>query len=461
MDDFLTLLRQKLTARKNERQRLRDEMTDVLAQPTRFKRDLNAAEEARFAEIRSAIAALDVTDRNDPRYDDSIAAIEERIAELEAVEARQNQANAVRGGARVTYEARTYEQHNEREVSFFRDLVGAQMGDYRAVERLSRHAREAEIEKRDVGTAALSGIVPPQYLVSLVAELARAGRPLANLCTGWDLPPVGMTATISRVTTGTAVAAQAAENDAVQETDIDDTLLSVSICTIAGQQDVSRQAIERGVGTDRLIIGDLTLAYSTELDRQIIAADGTSGTHLGILSTSGINSVTYTDASPTLGELWPKIADASRAVAVGCYRPADTIVMHPRRWAWIVASLGSDGRPLIDTSGAVINVMGTGSGSYATGIVGRIQNMDVVLDASIPTNLGGSTNEDRIIICHRGELHLWEDRNGGAPQTIRADVGAGNLTVKLVAYGFSAFTAGRYPTAVSVISGTGLGSPSL
>jgi hypothetical protein len=37
--------------------------------------------------------------------------------------------------------------------------------------------------------------------------------------------------------------------------------------------------------------------------------------------------------------------------------------------------------------------------------------------------------------------------------------GAGSLTIKSVVYGYSAFTAGRYPGAVSKISGTGLVAP--
>jgi hypothetical protein len=38
----------------------------------------------------------------------------------------------------------------------------------------------------------------------------------------------------------------------VSETDADDTLLTVDVRTIAGQQDLSRQAIERGTGIDTI-----------------------------------------------------------------------------------------------------------------------------------------------------------------------------------------------------------------
>ena len=54
------------------------------------------------------------------------------------------------------------------------------------------------------------------------------------------------------------------------------------------------------------------------------------------------------------------------------------------------------------------------------------------------------------------ELHLWED--AGAPLFIRVDQPS-TLGVTLAAFGFTAFTAGRYPAAHGTISGTGLATP--
>ena len=56
------------------------------------------------------------------------------------------------------------------------------------------------------------------------------------------------------------------------------------------------------------------------------------------------------------------------------------------------------------------------------------------------------------------ENHLWEQP--GSPFTLRYDAtGAGNLTIKTVVYGYAAFTACRYPTANTIIAGTGLVAP--
>jgi hypothetical protein len=78
----------------------------------------------------------------------------------------------------------------------------------------------------------------------------------------------------------------------------------------------------------------------------------------------------------------------------------------------------------------------------------------VVTDAGVPTNLGASTDEDRIIVTRRSDVIHMED--GAAPIGLRLEeVLADQLSVRLVAYGFSAFTAGRYPVATCVLQGTG------
>ena len=68
------------------------------------------------------------------------------------------------------------------------------------------------------------------------------------------------------MTTGTSTAVQVTQNDAVSETDADDTLLTINVRTIAGQQDISKQAIERGTGIDSFIVADLIRAGTQRLN---------------------------------------------------------------------------------------------------------------------------------------------------------------------------------------------------
>jgi HK97 family phage major capsid protein len=384
-------------------------------------------------------------------------------ADAKAAEARSAVADVAMpkvGGAKVISEARTYTPQSD--ASFVKDAFAAKFSnDYAAAERLARHTREEEIERRDVGTGNFAGLVIPQYLVDLAAPLARAGRPTADFATNkMVLPPAGMTLNISRMTTGTSTAVQAAENDAISETNADDTLLTVNVRTIAGQQDISKQAIERGTGIDSFIIQDLIRGWHTTLDDQILNGDGTSGSILGLSNTVGIGSVTYTDASPTVAELYPKLADAYQKVQTGAFMNPTHWVMHPRRLAFLLAAVDTAGRPLVvPTLNGPMNAFAAGAGQAFYGNSGySLMGLPIVADANVTTTAGAGTNQDEIYCVTAPEFHLWEQ--AGSPFALNFDAtGAGSLTIKSVVYGYAAATAGRYPAAFSKISGTGLVTP--
>ena len=384
-------------------------------------------------------------------------------ADAKASEARSTVANFAMpkvGGASVTREARTYSP--EGDASFVKDAFTAKFSnDYAASERLARHSREEEIERRSVGTGNFAGLVIPQYLVDLAAPFARAGRPTADFATNkMALPAAGMSLNISRMTTGTSTAIQAAENDSISNTNADDTLLTVNVRTIAGQQDISKQAIERGTGIDQFIIQDLIRGWHTTLDNQILNGDGTSGTMLGINATPGINDVTFTEASPTVAELYPKLADAYQKIQTSVFQNPTHWIMHPRRLAFLLAGVDGSQRPLVlPALNGPMNAVATGAGQAFYGNSGySLMGLPIIADANIITDGGAGANQDQIYCVNANELHLWEQ--AGSPFALNFDAtGAGSLTIKSVVYGYSAFSAGRYPGAVSVINGTGLVAP--
>lgn len=448
-----TTLLQTLTAQRAAKRAELDSLIPAPAEGTE-ERAFTAEDDTRAGAILADIAGLDT-----------------RLAELNELEARDAAAAAARvatgetrtreqGGA-TTSEPLTYTRESAQKDrrSFFADAYRARfMHDQRAADRIARHTREMEVELRDVGTPAMGGLIPPKYLLDLFAPMVYAGRPVANAVANLPLPDDGMVLNIPRGTTGTSVAAQAAENTALAEQDFDETTLSVPVITVGGQQDVSRQSLERGNGTDNIIFADLVSNYAVAMDTEVISGDGAGGDALGILNTVGINPVTYTDASPTLAELWPKLADAIARVQAGRYLPPTAVFMHPRRWAFMSSALDTTGRPLINTT-APQNSIGIGDALKYGQVVGGIQGLPVITDGNIPTNLGVGTNEDVIIVARTSDCLLFE--NSPVPRELRfEETLAGQLTVKLVVYGYAAFTAGRYPKGISTITGTGLTTPS-
>ena len=193
-DDMLKRLMGRLTDAQKKREGLleaRKAIVDVAAQEQRASDALTEDEDKEFRDYSTQIKTVD----------EEIASLAERITELTDEETRsKDTADAARRAAsanamlRVT-EARTYERGSQ--VSYLKDLANAQIqGDYEARERLNRHAQEVAVEPeykeyRDLNRTDGSGgaFVPPAWLMGQWIELARAGRPTANLFNSQPLPP--------------------------------------------------------------------------------------------------------------------------------------------------------------------------------------------------------------------------------------------------------------------------------
>ena len=455
----------RLMARRQEAARKREEalakrkaITDLAAEEKR--EDLSSEEDGEFRSLTEQVKG----------YDAELADFDARIAELTEEEERNRTVTAgaealKRSQARLESikESLTYQRNNGQ--SYLRDLVKHSLqidGDGSAAERLRRHAVDVASapEYRDLTRTDGAGgyFVPPAWLMSDYVELARAGRPTANLVQNDALPPGTDSINIPTVSTGTATAIQTADNGAVQETDLADASVTAGVKTIAGQQDLAIQLLEQSpVNFDQVIFRDLIADYATKVDVQVINGSNGSGQVKGMLSASNTIGVTYTDTSPTVPELYSKLADAIQQMHTNRFRPPSVIVMHPRRWAWFLTALDSQNRPLVVPNAyGPNNAMGTLSAVDSQQVVGSIHGLPVVTDPSIPTNLGAGTNEDRILVMKSDDHILWES---SVRTRVLPDVGSGTLTVRLQVYGYVAFTAERYPKGLAIISGTGLVAP--
>jgi len=465
---ILDTLRTQVRANLDQRTAAETEMTAITAAAEAETRDLNEDESSSHAEVRARIVALDT----------ARSSIEARVAELESDQERRDAAAAAANRlgladrpaapVRVGNEPRTYA--SGAPTSFFGDFYGAQVrGDFAARSRLERHMAEcrAEGEQRTsagVTSAAFGSLMVPQYLVEEFAAVLRNGRAFINSIRRLPLEAQGLVFTVPRGNTGSVVGAQSAQNTALSLTDLDfNNDLTVNVRTYGGYQEVARQQLERGTpGTDRLVYQDLVADYARKLDADCLAGAGTSGTHKGVFSATGINAVTFTSASPTVALLWPKISDARRQVGANRKLAADTIHMTTTRWAFFTAALDSNNRPLVlDDAQAAFNAMGQmRSANFGEGqAVGTVQGVPVIADDNIPANLGAGTNQDEILVHRASDSIIWEEGDG-MPRELRFEEPKGSqLTVQLVVYGYSAFTAERYPVAKSAITGTGLTPP--
>lgn len=501
---MLEFLRAQLAELLNRRSALKAELDGILAAPSHEKRGLTTEETTAFDAKRSAIQALDDTE---------IKPMQERIAEIEKLEERSAAADKLAadlgqsgehrgparpaGGARVTREPLTYQNNGEH--SYFLDLARMQLnrgdgdgGVAGAIARLQRHGKEMDVElprreqlreqraeadrekfERHLGAASVfekrvnpnrtdgqgGYFVPPLWLIDEYIDLPRFGRTFLNSVRNMTLPGGTDSINVPKIATGSATGVQTADAQSVTSQDMTDTFVSAPVRTIAGQQDVAIQLLDQSPAAfDEITFADLIADYNQQADTQGISGSGSSGQLLGVLNVSGINAITYTDASPTLPELYLPTMQALSQVARKRKMMPTAMFLTPARWFWMASQLDSQNRPFIlPETNNPFNPLALQTGGDVEGPVGRVLNFPLLADGNIPANLGAGTNEERIIATRTSDLYLWE---GSMRTRVLSEVLSGTMQIRFQVYNYLVFMANRRPEVISVISGTGLVAPS-
>lgn len=462
------------------------------------RQELEAQRNAANAEAAAIVTAVeqrgdaDLTDDERARFDEARARAntikgglatkdqelqEQRARELELLEVEDQRAAAAAaasptpdrlapGDSVVRKEQRVYAAHP---AQYLKDLVRAEpqfglAGRDEAMGRLQRHLQEEQVEARAVGRTTdteLGFFVPPLYAIDEFAGILRAGRPLADVIGPRPLPAGVDSVRVPRLTTGTKVRVQAGDKAAVTTQDVVSAETNADLVTVAGYIDVAVQAIDQApVDTQDILFEDLAADYTFQIDTLLATGAGPASSQpLGILTLGGTSTVTYTDASPTAGELYRKIGEAIATVQTARRLPPEVIIMTPARWWWIVSSLDAQGRPFpgfSDSSPTNVGVILERIAPEAR--VGSIMGIPVIVDPNLPTNLGVGTNQDTVIVARISDTRFWE----GAPRMAArpvADAASENLLVRLVYYRYSIFLPGRFPVSWAKIDGTGLVTP--
>lgn len=427
----------------------KDKIADTLTRKEAIDADLDAMHRTADS-LRSEIA------------DDELAA--ERAAQVVPGAAMPEEREITHERGQVGREESVYRQDQDpKGDAFLRDVASAFTGSTKARERLSRSTEQLfderakagnPVHERIVAASGLSGWAVPTYLIDEAAPNAKKGANFVENCRKHPLPETGLTAYLSKITTGTSADEQAAEGDAVSETDIDDTLISIPLYTVAGSQSVSRQLIDRAPGALDVTVEDLIRSYYTDMDNKAI---NRASTGLNAAATT----LTYTDASPTATELYAKILQAVAAIeAAKLDQDSEMLVlMYNTRWLWLQNQFVSTW-PFIAGRMSGANGQGISAGTgYGPGIRGYLpSDHPVITDNNIVTNLGVGTNQDRVYVLDKNEAHVWLDDS--QPLLIKAEQPqAKKLLVDLVVYGYAATCFSRYSGAVQAIDGTGLVTP--
>jgi hypothetical protein len=213
-------------------------------------------------------------------------------------------------------------------------------------------------------------------------------------------------------------------------------MLNNPIATIAGQQDLSQQLLDRSDPdiVDTVFARELGRSLGTNFDTQLIGGTGSNGQVLGLRAVTGITSNAYTDASATQAEAFPVVAKTYGDVATALGGLPTVILLHPRRFAWFYNWKDS-----------------------ATGAQAPLRwPTNAVQVPAIATTWGAGTNEDEIYVLATDELPIYS-----SPPVFRVSFnpGSGTLTARITAYQYVSALFTRRPEAIGKIGGTGFIPP--
>ena len=305
-------------------------------------------------------------------------------------------------------------------------------------------------------------LVAPTYMQDEFIRLMVAGATTTSLVTKRPIPPKTDSINLPTMDGATAVALHT-QNNALTETSATFNTVRCDVLRYGGAQTIPNFLLERSLpGVDQIVLADLARQLAYKLNTDIVSGSGTGTTAIeGILNADGIGTATATAGTATWSDVYPAIVNAIFDVAGSHYAGVQdlSIVMAPRRWAWILSQVDGDKRPLVgvhapmNAIGSLANVNGPEGGAGNVLPVGQIQGVPVYIDASMPLTNGSGTDEDRIIVGAFREAYLFQ-----APAQFGVSTEAQFLkdqTLVKVTQDV-AFTAERYPGAFSVVSGTAL-----
>jgi HK97 family phage major capsid protein len=222
---------------------------------------------------------------------------------------------------------------------------------------------------------------------------------------------------------------------------------------------VARQWLERGApGADVVIHGDISRDIARKIEVACLNGSGTNQPK-GVLQESSVPAVTVT--GQTAAQVLLKLADLMQRIEVAVGEPADFVLMHSRRFAWLASLLDSNQRPLIVPAGqGPYNAFGTVSLqkpddglsiSPDLAPAGYMAGLPIYTSPSLPVGNGTGTNEDWLVVGASRLAARWADPAGIRSFTFDA-VASSTNSIRLMALTYGAFIT-RYPAAFGVIKG--------
>jgi HK97 family phage major capsid protein len=341
----------------------------------------------------------------------------------------------------VNREPEVYRRDLVGEVSFFKDLLHAQLdGEPESRSRIDRH----QLMMRAMGsTTTGAGVIPPTWLFEEFAILQHGARPWADVLRRVGIKDANPISIGKQVTPGAAVTAQAAEGNPPNDGSFNTSTITVNPVTYTGKTDVSRQLIDgSNPSIDGIVYADCLGSYYEAIEQAVVNA---------FEAATGLAATISYPGTPAYSNLADAIVDAAASVNKHRKQPATAVLMGIGAWAFALKMKDTQGRPLVTTgsAGGPLNALGQANAvQVLTGVAGHVVGLPVVPSwAGVDNHIYVLKADDSLLLesstyNFRYEEVLW-------PSAIRLGV-----------WGYAAPVIARYPSSIAQINaGTTIPSP--
>jgi HK97 family phage prohead protease len=299
----------------------------------------------------------------------------------EAVEAAK--ANMVEAARPAFYTAPRLEF---TKAKYLENSVRAKLGD---------DAARQYVMAADDTTSNNAGLIPTRQLTEVINPLSNADRPLVDSVSRGVLPDAGMSFEIPKIT-AVPVVQEEPEADAIIETGMTNSFLTVNVKKYAGGQTFSVELLDRSspVFFDELV-RQMEYAYAKATDIAVgsgLIAGGTDGGN----------------RTMTAANLLDFVSDAAVSIYSGTLGFAQNICVSPEQWGAIM-NLNDAGRPIYQ---AVINPSNQVGNLAPNSVTGNVAGLNL----RVSRNLTDGTGDNSIIIINP-EAYTWYESSRFRLQT--------------------------------------------
>ena len=233
------------------------------------------------------------------------------------------------------------------------------------------------VRAADDTTGNNAGLVPTRQLTEIINPLSNADRPaIASISTG-ALPDAGMTFEIPKITAVPVVQVET-EADAIIETGMTNSFLSVDVKKYAGGQTFSVEILDRSSPAffDELV-RQMEYAYLKATDSAVLDALATGGTDGGNRTLDAAGLLDF-------------ISDAGVSIYTNTLGVAENIVVSPQQWG-AIQNLADNGRPIYQN---LIGNFNQGGDLGSTRTAGNLLGLNFRVDR----NLSGTGDNTMLVI---------------------------------------------------------------